>query len=162
MSFKVTITNNKNGEVIVNEENAVAIIGAVAVKPDIARNGFTDRIGYIHCNTLYLANAILAAETVISEIKNEVPAVDVLLQLKAMEDKTKANNNDKIKELKMNKKTKQEQIEEARKETAKDILSDLLDLHNMVQDINQKTDFYYSIEQLIAEIEIKYDIEVEG
>lgn len=47
------------------------------------------------------------------------------------------------------------------KETAKEILSDLLDLHNSVQDINQKTDFYYSIEQLIAEIEIKYGIEVE-
>lgn len=52
-------------------------------------------------------------------------------------------------------------IEKTRKETAKEILSDLLDLHNIVQDINQKTDFYCSIEQLIAEIEIKYDIEVE-
>ena len=52
-------------------------------------------------------------------------------------------------------------IEKTRKETAKEILSDLLDLHNSVQDINQKTDFYCSIEQLIAEIEIKYDIEVE-
>ena len=51
--------------------------------------------------------------------------------------------------------------EEVRKETAKEILSDLLDLHNSVQDINQKTDFYCSIEQLIAEIEVKYDIEVE-
>ena len=88
MSYKVTITNNKNGEVLVNEENAVAIVGAVAIKQYIATIGFTD------CNTLYLANAILAAETVISEIKNEVPAVDLLLQLKAMEDETKANNND--------------------------------------------------------------------
>ena len=51
--------------------------------------------------------------------------------------------------------------DKTRKETAKDILSDLLDLHNIVQDINQKTDFYYSIEQLIVEIEIKYGIEVE-
>lgn len=88
MSYKVTITNNENGEVIVNEENAVAIVGAVANKQNTAKIGFTD------CNTLYLANAILGAETVISEIKNEVPIVDVLLQLKAMEDKTKANNND--------------------------------------------------------------------
>lgn len=53
------------------------------------------------------------------------------------------------------------ELAKERKETAKEILSDLLDLHNIVQDINQKTDFYYSIEQLIAEIEIKYDIEVE-
>lgn len=53
------------------------------------------------------------------------------------------------------------ELAKTRKETAKEILSDLLDLHNSVQDINQKTDFYCSIEQLIAEIEIKYDIEVE-
>ena len=53
------------------------------------------------------------------------------------------------------------ELAKTRKETAKEILSDLLDLHNSVQDINQKTDFYCSIEQLIAEIEIKYNIEVE-
>lgn len=53
------------------------------------------------------------------------------------------------------------ELAKTRKETAKEILSDLLDLHNGVQDINQKTDFYCSIEQLIAEIEIKYNIEVE-
>lgn len=86
MSYKVTITNNKNGKVMVNEENAVAIVGAVTNKQETAKIGFTD------CNTLCLANSILGAETVISEIKNEVPAVDLLLQLKAMEDKTKANN----------------------------------------------------------------------
>ena len=55
----------------------------------------------------------------------------------------------------------EKKLQRERKETAKEILSDLLDLHNSVQDINQKTDFYCSIEQLIAEIEIKYDIEVE-
>lgn len=86
MSYKITITNNKNGEILVNEENAVAIVGAVTNKQETAKIGFTD------CNTLCLANSILGAETVISEIKNEVPAVDLLLQLKAMEDKTKANN----------------------------------------------------------------------
>lgn len=88
MSYKVTITNNKNGKVMVNEENAVAIVGAVVNKQDIAKIGFTD------CNAFDLANAILSAEAVISEIKNKEPAVDLLLQLKAMEDKTKANNND--------------------------------------------------------------------
>lgn len=88
MSYKVTITNNETGEVLVNEENAVAIVGTVANKQDIAKIGFTD------CNTLCLANAIFGAETVISEIKNVFPAVDLLLQLKAMDDKTKANNND--------------------------------------------------------------------
>lgn len=88
MSYKIIITNNKNGEVLVNEENAVAIVGAVVNKQNIAEIGFTD------CNALHLANAILGAEAAISEIKNEEPAVDLFLQLKAMEDKTKANNND--------------------------------------------------------------------
>ena len=55
----------------------------------------------------------------------------------------------------------EKKLQRERKETAKEILRDLLDLHNSVQDINQKTDFYCSIEQFIAEIEIKYDIEVE-
>lgn len=86
MSYKITITNNKDGEVLVNEENAVAIVGAVVNKQETAKIGFTD------CNASCLVNAILGAETVISEIKNEVPAVDLLLLLKAMEDKTKANN----------------------------------------------------------------------
>ena len=89
MSYKVTITNNETGAILVNEENAVAIVGALANKQNIAKIGFTD------CNTLHLANAILGAEAVISKIKNEAPAVDLLLQLKAMEDKTKANNEGK-------------------------------------------------------------------
>lgn len=88
MSYKVTITNNENGIVLIDEENAVAIVGAVANKQ------ITAKIGFAGCNALYLADAILGAEDVISELKNQVPIVDVLLQLKAMEDKTKANNND--------------------------------------------------------------------
>ena len=66
-----------------------------------------------------------------------------------------------VKERKTLKKYPTDIADFIRKETAKEILSDLLDLHNSVQNINQKTDFYCSIEQLIAEIEIKYDIEVE-
>ena len=66
-----------------------------------------------------------------------------------------------VKERKTLKKYPTDIADFIRKETAKEILSDLLDLHNSVQDINHKTDFYCSIEQFIAEIEIKYDIEVE-
>lgn len=69
MSFKVTITNNKNGEVIVNEENAVAIVGAVANKQNIAKIGLTD------CNTLYLANVILGAETIIDDFRVELESL---------------------------------------------------------------------------------------
>lgn len=88
MSYKVTITDNKNGKVIVNEKNVVAIVGAFANKRKVAEIGLTD------CGTLHLANLILSAETIISEIKNQVPTVDALLQLKAKDDKTKANNNE--------------------------------------------------------------------
>ena len=88
MSYKVTITNNKNGKVIVNEENAIAIVGAVVNTQDIVEIRLTD------CNTFYLANAIIGAENVISEIKNQTPQVDVLLQLRAMEDKINANNHE--------------------------------------------------------------------
>lgn len=88
MSYKIIITNNKNGEIIVNEENAVAIIGAIGNEQG------TRSIGFTVCDVISLRDAISAAETVIYEIKNGVPEVDVLLQLKAMDDKTKANNND--------------------------------------------------------------------
>ena len=88
MSYKVTITNNENGKVLVDDENAVAIVGAIGNVQG------TCSIGFIDCDAISLRDAISEAEDIISKIKNEVPAVDVLLQLKAMADKIKANNND--------------------------------------------------------------------
>lgn len=84
MSFKVTITNNKNGEVIVNEENAVAIIGAIGNEEG------THSIGLTACDAISLGDAILAAEDVISQLKTD-PRVKLVLELKALMDKAMAN-----------------------------------------------------------------------
>ena len=86
MSYKVTITDNETGEVLVNEENAVVIVGAIGNEQG------TRSIGFTACDAISLGDAISMAENIISKIKNAVPIVDVLLQSKAMEDKTKANN----------------------------------------------------------------------
>ena len=63
MSFKITITDNKNGEVILNEKNAVAIIGAVTTKEK------TSGLGYTKCNAFEIIEAICGAESVISKLK---------------------------------------------------------------------------------------------
>lgn len=87
MSYKVTITNNKNGEVLVNEENAVAIVGAIGNEQG------THSIGVTACDAISLGNAILAAEDVILQLKTE-PGVKLVLELKALMGKAMANNND--------------------------------------------------------------------
>lgn len=56
MSFKITIINNEDGEVLVNEENAVAIIGAVTTKKHTAS------LGYTSCDAMELANAVCGAD----------------------------------------------------------------------------------------------------
>lgn len=84
MSFKVTITNNETGAVLVNEENAVAIIGAIGNEQG------TRSIGFTACDAISLGNAILAAEDVIPQLKTE-PRVKLFLELKALMDKEKAN-----------------------------------------------------------------------
>ena len=63
MSYKITITNNKNGEIIVNEENAVAIVGAIGNEQGTRSIVFTD------CDAISLGDAISAAEDVISRLK---------------------------------------------------------------------------------------------
>lgn len=73
---------------MLTKKNAVVIVGALGNEQG------TRSIGFLDCDSISLRDAISEAENIISKIKNEVPIVDVLLQLKAMEDKTKANNND--------------------------------------------------------------------
>lgn len=75
MSYKITITNNKTGEIIVDNGNAVAIVGAIADEEKVGQMWFTS------CNPLTLAIAIQEAEGVISKIKREVPEVDASLRL---------------------------------------------------------------------------------
>ena len=84
MSFKVTITNNETGAVLVNEENAVAIVGAIGNGQD------TRSIGFTACDAISIGSAILAAEDVISQLKPE-PRVKLVLELKALMDKAMAN-----------------------------------------------------------------------
>ena len=82
MNFKITVTNNENGEVLVNEENAVAIIGAIKSEQG------THAMGFISCDVISLGGAILAAEDVISQTKRKFPEVDASLRLmKIMEKK---------------------------------------------------------------------------
>lgn len=66
MSYKVTITNNETGEVLVNEENAVAIVGAIGNEQGTRSIVFTD------CDAISLGDAISAAEYVISKLKTDL------------------------------------------------------------------------------------------
>lgn len=84
MSYKIIITNNETGAVLANEENAVAIIGAIGNEQG------THSIGFIDCDAISLGDAISAAEYVISQLKTE-PEVKLVLELKALVDKEKAN-----------------------------------------------------------------------
>ena len=75
MSYKITITNNKTGEMIVDNGNVVAIVGAIADEENIGQMWLTS------CSQFILARVIQEVEDVISKIKREVPEVDTSLRL---------------------------------------------------------------------------------
>ena len=75
MSYKITITNNKTGEIIVDNGNVVAIVGAIADEENIGQMWFSD------CNQFILARVIQKTEDVISKIKREIPEVNASLRL---------------------------------------------------------------------------------
>ena len=75
MSYKITITNNKTGEIIVDNGNVVAIVGAIADEENIWQMCFTS------CNPFVLARVIQEIECVISKIKRKSPDIDTLLRL---------------------------------------------------------------------------------
>lgn len=77
MSFKVTIINNENGEVLVNEENAGAVIGAVETEKDVCCLGFTE------CNIVQLAQAVEGAQNAIKTLMETKPAIELFLKLKS-------------------------------------------------------------------------------
>ena len=76
MSYKITVTNNETGEIVVYNENAVAIIGA------ITDENKTSCILFTYCDVPNLACTVDGAESVISRIKREVPEIKARLQLK--------------------------------------------------------------------------------
>ena len=81
MSFKIKITNNESGEVLVNEENAVAVIGALAVE-----NG-TAEIGFCACNTFDVCRTLSAAKKSINRIENTDKQIAIASELFGILDK---------------------------------------------------------------------------
>ena len=75
MNYKITITNNETGKILVDNDKAVAIVGAIADEENIGQMWFTS------CNSFVLARVIKEIEVVISKIKRELPNVDTLLRL---------------------------------------------------------------------------------
>ena len=75
MSYKITITNNETGKILVDNDNVVAIVGAIADEENIGQMWFSG------CGSFVLARVIQEAEDVISKIKRELPNVDTSLRL---------------------------------------------------------------------------------
>ena len=90
MSYKITITNNKTGEILADKDNAVAIVSAIADEKKVAQ------IYLASCNALTLASVIHGAEDIISLIKRETPEVDASLRfMEAIEEKGVAKQRNK-------------------------------------------------------------------
>lgn len=81
MSFTITIKNNENGEVLANEENAVAIIGAFSTE-----NG-TAQMGFCACNTFDICRTINAAKKSIRNVETADPKISAFSELFDMLDK---------------------------------------------------------------------------
>ena len=76
MSYKIIITDNETGEVLVNENKAKAIVGAYV-------NGeSTGRMGFTKCNAMDLEEVISGAESVAEKLKSKHPFVAILSDLK--------------------------------------------------------------------------------
>lgn len=78
MSYKIVITDNDNGKVLVNEENAVAILGSFTNEESPAQMGFCK------CNSVKLACTVCGANEVIQTIKNENPRIGILLEMEEL------------------------------------------------------------------------------
>ena len=80
MSYKITIINNENGEVIANEENAVAIVGA------IGNEDTTHALGLTECNGKQLFCALSAVEKVKKGLLENHPEIELMLMIKELKD----------------------------------------------------------------------------
>lgn len=76
MSFKITITNNENGEVITSVEDAKAIIGAITTDEHTQVCGLTD------CNGNLILNALDGVETAKKTILKSNPILRLMFALK--------------------------------------------------------------------------------
>lgn len=77
MSFKVQIINNETNEVLVDETEAVAIVGA------ITNDKGTRSVGYTRCNIMSLCSAIAGASKIIEEFQEENPMLGAMLAFAA-------------------------------------------------------------------------------
>ena len=89
MSFKVTIINNKNGDVIVNEENAAAIIGAIGTKNDVHCMGFIQ-----DCSLLEMAGALEGAKRAEEEVAKAHPEVKLAMFLGVLREASSEDEKD--------------------------------------------------------------------
>lgn len=68
MSYKITITNNETGEILLNNENAVAIVGGISDETRAAQ------FVHVDCNEIRLACATFMAEKAIAEAEEDMGA----------------------------------------------------------------------------------------
>lgn len=78
MSFKITITDNDNGKVLFNEENARVIIGSVV------NDDKTATLAYTACNGNDLMNAIFGVDRARDAVLEREPKAKLLYGLKAL------------------------------------------------------------------------------
>lgn len=89
MSFKITIVNNENGEVMTSVENAKAIIGAITT------DEHTQVVGVTNCTTNLLLNALNGVDNAKKEILKRNPLLKLYYTLKDIEaDKDTKTNED--------------------------------------------------------------------
>lgn len=89
MSFSIKIVNNDTNEVILEEGDALAIIGGIGVNDGEHVVGFTD------CNSIKMAGTIHAAKKTINMLLEKNPEIDTLMRLVELEAKLK----DKLKNI---------------------------------------------------------------
>lgn len=78
MSFKITIVDNDNGQVIYKEDNAIAILGAV-------NNGeSTCGMVNVKCSEGDIFCAVATTEEVLENVKKEHPNIEGALAMKAL------------------------------------------------------------------------------
>lgn len=78
MSFKITITDNNNGEVLFNEENARVIIGSIVNKDKTAV------LAHIAGNGNDVMNAIFGVDGAKDAVFKDQPTAKLLYGLKAL------------------------------------------------------------------------------
>lgn len=78
MSYKITIIDNENGEVFLNEENAKAIIGAIASEEGV------HCVSHVKCNGLELLAALEGTDRAKDTLLKKHPELQMPYALKAL------------------------------------------------------------------------------